>query len=300
MASLKMSPENEAPSFRLWETGRSKSSDDPENDMPLVVICTSACADLGVALTTAQLKGDIRYLSASTSSDGDLRDIPRFGTVVPEPIAAMRHVGLVFIAVDLEVDVDLSVACKVAHAARQTGLFVVALAMSTTSSTCDDRLPETERLREFDSVVSLRDERVRALLLACDIVGHIAGGLKVVPPVCTDLADVQAILRGAIVSVGLGEAIRSPNLLDRGSEWDAAEIAIRNLGRSEVSSATGVIVAIASNCSVRLSEISGVTHQVGDVVTGSSALVIPTVHIEPGERDYFKVMLLAAHRPALV
>ncbi|MGY6128028.1 hypothetical protein ACW9YV_21960 (plasmid) [Paraburkholderia strydomiana] len=296
MAGLKMSPENEAPSFGLWETGRSKSSDDPENDMPLVVICTSACADLGVALAEARLEGDVRYLLASTSASENDRGEP-FGDAVRTAFAAMSNVGLVFIAVNPDAASDLTVACEVASAARRGGLFAVALSMQRAAPTCDGGLLQAGLLREFDAVIELRAQWPQARSLACDVVRHLAGGLKVAPPVCTDLADVQGILRGAIVSVGVGEAMDSPDLHTGARESDAVERAIRDVGSLQVESATGVIVVIAGDCSVRLLEIARATHQVGGLVKAEDAAVVPTVHVEPATRDRFRIILLAAHRP---
>jgi len=264
--------------------------------MPLVVVCTSAVADLSIALTEAHIQGDIRYLLASAPTAEKSRNGPPFNNGIPTSFADMPNVGLVFIAVNPEVESDLTVACEVSRAARTVGLFVVALLAQMTSSRCN-RVSESALLREFDSIINLR-KWARSRLLACDVIGHLAGGLKVAPPVCTDLADVQAILRGAIVSVGVGEAIGSPNLHEAGTGRDAAELAIRDVGHSQVASATGVIVVIAGNHSVRLSEISRVTHQVGDLVTSDNAAVIPSVHIEPDMRDHLKVMLLTAHRAA--
>ncbi|MFM0434853.1 hypothetical protein PQQ84_00200 [Paraburkholderia strydomiana] len=296
MTDVKMSPDDVAPRLRLWETGRSKSSDDPENDMPLAVICTSACADLGVALAEARLEGDVRYLLASTSAWENERD-GQFGDAVRTSFAAMSDVGLVFIAVNPEADSDLAVACEVARVARRGGLFAVAFITQRAAPTCNGGAIPTELLRAFDAVIELRAEWPQARSLACDVVRHLAGGLKVAPPVCTDLADVQGILRGAIVSVGVGEAMDSPDLHDGARERDAVERAIRDVGSLQVESATGVIVVITGDCCVRLLEIARATHQVGGLVKAENAAVIPTVHVEPATHGHFRIFLLAAHRP---
>ncbi|MBT2794743.1 hypothetical protein [Paraburkholderia strydomiana] len=296
MHDMKMPPDKAALSLKLWETGRSKSSDDPENDMPLVVICTSACADLGVELAEARLEGDVRYLLASTSTSENGRDVP-FGDAVRTSFAAMSNVGIAFIAVNPEVDSDLTVACEVARAARRGGLFAVALITQRAAPTCNAGVLQTGLLRAFDAAIELRAEWPQARSLACDVVRHLAGGLKVAPPVCTDLADVQGILRGAIVSVGVGEAMDSPDQHEGARERDAVERAIRDVGRLQVESATGVIVVITGDCSIRLLEIARATHQVGGLVKAENAAVIPTVHVAPATRDRFRIILLAAHRP---
>lgn len=297
MNDMKMSSDEVVRDVILWETGHSKPSDAPENDMPVVVVCTSACADLSTELTGAGLEGDIRYLSASASASGNARSDPPSSSSVPASIAALSDVGLVFVAVDPRVERDVEVANEVSRAARKAKLFVVALVAQTTASTCDARGGDGGLLRTFDSVIKLRADWSEAQSLACSVIGHLAGGLKVAPPVCTDLADVHAILRDAVVSVGVGEAIDSPKLHEGDRARDAAELAIHNVGLSEVAHATGVIVAIRCNNSVLLSEISHVTHQVGNLVNSADALVIPTVHVEASARDGFCVLVLVARSP---
>ncbi|WP_027798857.1 FtsZ/tubulin family protein [Paraburkholderia dilworthii] len=296
MTDLKMSPDEAGLDVTLWETGRSVPSDAPEDDMPLIVVWTSACAELSVTLTAAQLKGDIRYLYAS-SRDGDARDIQPFDSAAPTSVAAMRDVGLVFIAVDPKVDSDLTVAYEVSRAARDAGVFVVAVVAQAGASASDVHTVEAGLLRAFDSLIIVRGGGIRAQSLACTVIGHIAGGLKVAPPVCTDLADVQAILSGAIVSVGVGDALRAGIAREADRACDATKRAMRDVGYSKIATATGALVVIAGDYSVRLSEISRVTHQVGDLVRADDATVVPTVHLQPVTRDDFRVILLIAHRP---
>ncbi|PRY03205.1 FtsZ family protein [Paraburkholderia sp. BL25I1N1] len=260
----------------------------------MVVVSTGACSSLNGALNAERIEGDIRYLHALPKTAGSLLEVSQSDGAIAISLATMREMGLMFIVVDPQVESDLAVASSVSHAAREAGLFVVALVAQTAEPSSDGRMHECDLLRAFDSVIALRAAWPEAQPFACNIIRHISGGLKVAPPVCTDLADVQGILGGAIVTVGVGEAEGPPSTGERGRAWDAAALAILDVGRVDVAAATGVIVAIAGSHSVRLSEISRVTHQVGDLVESADALVIPTVHVEASAPDGFRVLLLVA------
>ncbi|WP_166679086.1 hypothetical protein [Paraburkholderia sp. BL6665CI2N2] len=296
MNNPKMPPNEAALDVTLWETGRAVLNPGADNDMPLIVVSTSARVGLNSALTANRIEGDIRYLYALPTTAGRSPPIPPFDSAIAISLATFVEVGLVFIAVDPQVEGDLSVASSVSRVAREAGLFVVALIAQTAEPSSDGRMHERDLLRAFDSVIALRASWPEAKPLACNIIRHIAGGLKVAPPVCTDLADVQGILRGAIVSVGVGEAEGSASAGDADRASGAATRAIVDVGRSRIAAATGLIVAIAGNHSVRLSEISRVTHLVGDLVESADALVIPTVHVDARAPDGFRVLVFVAYR----
>lgn len=297
MNRVAIAPNEATPDFTLWETGRAVLNSDTDEHMPMIVVSTSACAGLNNALAADHIEGDIRYLYALPKTAGSLREVPPFEGAIAVSVATLRNVGMVFIAVDPQVQSDLSVALSVSHVAREAGLFVVAL-VAQADFLVHARMQESMLPRAFDSVIDLRTAWTNGQSLACNIIKHIAGGLRVAPPVCTDLADVQGILRGAIVTVGVGESAGPTSADEMGRGWRAAALAIEDVGFQNLAAATGVIVAIAGGHSVSLSEISRVTHQVGDLVKSADALVIPTVHFEPNAHDQVKVTLLVANRDA--
>ncbi|PTR03791.1 FtsZ family protein [Paraburkholderia sp. GV068] len=294
MNNLNRSPDESGSDVILWEMGRAVRSSDAGNDMPVDVVFTSACTGLNSALADARIQGDIRYILALPTTAEVSREARLFDSAPAISTAAPRWVGLLFIVVDPQVEGDLSVASSVSRIAREAGLFVVALAAQSEEPPSDGKLRERNLLQAFDSVIALHAARPEAQQLACRVIKHIAGGLRVAPPVCTDLADVQGILRGAVVSIGVGEAEGPHSTGQPDRAFKATARAIVDAGRSALADAAGVIVAIAGNHSIRLSEIYRVTHRVAGLVVSPEAFVIPTVRVDASASDGFRVLLLVA------
>ncbi|CAN7160478.1 hypothetical protein LJR022_000143 [Paraburkholderia hospita] len=274
----------------LWEVGRAGLNDAADLHMPLIVVGTRERVDLISALMASDIEGDIQYLYALP-----MGDIPSFGGAVQTSVAAASRAGLVFIAVDPDVESDLLVACAVSRAVRESGLFAVALFAQSAASLVDAHIRANGLRLDFDSVIVLRDAWPDAQALACNIIGQLAGGLKASPPVCTDLADVQEILRGAAVTVGIGHARGVMEDSKAGRVWDATVRAIRDVGSTCVETASGILVIVSGSHSVRLREIARAMHLVREL-SASESMVIPAAFEDDYMGDGVQIMLLAAHR----